>query len=130
MTQRSRKLGVGVWMLVSLWLSGCAGSLAGLERRQQAFREPAMSMQQARQTVRHGESSKADVLAMLGPATVVRFNSAYEVWVYRGVDAAVGRAAGSGAELVILFDPAGIAVKSRLRPADTSQPGKIGQAGN
>ena len=130
MTQRSRKLFVGVWLLVSLWLSGCAGSLAGLERRQQAFREPAMSMQQALQTVRHGESSKADVLATLGPATVVRFNSAYEVWVYRGADAAVGPAAGSGAELVILFDPAGIAVKSRLRPADASQPGKIGQAGN
>ena len=130
MTQRSRKLCVGVWLLVSLWLSGCAGSLAGSERRQQAFREPAMSMQQALQTVRHGESSKADVLAMLGRATVVRFNSAYEVWVYRGSDVAVGRPAGSGAELVILFDPAGIAVKSRLRPADASQPGKPGQAGS
>ncbi len=83
-----------------------------------------MSMQQAQQTVRLGASSKAEVLATLGPATVVRFDSAYEVWVYRGTDVARKQAAGSGAELVVLFNPAGIAVKSRLRPADPLKPGQ------
>ena len=83
-----------------------------------------MSMQQAQQTVRLGASRKAEVLATLGPATVVRFDSAYEVWVYRGADVALKQAAGAGAELVVLFDPAGIAVKSRLRPADTLKPGQ------
>jgi len=61
-----------------------------------------------------GKSSKADVLAALGAAIVVSFDSGYEVWVYRwrGRDS-TKRAA---TELVVLFDPSGLATKARLRP--------------
>ena len=124
MTQRTRQRFLWSGLLVSVWLAGCAGSAFAPKRDQPAFKEPTMSMLQAQQTVRPGKSNKADVLTMLGPATVVRFDSAYEVWVYGGADDALKQAAGSGAELVILFNPAGIAVKSRLRPADTLKPGQ------
>ena len=124
MTGRYCKHYLCVWLMVCLWLTGCAGSAFAPKRDQPAFKEPTMSMLQAQQTVRPGKSNKADVLTMLGPATVVRFDSAYEVWVYGGADDALKQAAGSGAELVILFNPAGIAVKSRLRPADTLKPGQ------
>ena len=50
-------------------------------------------------------SSKADVRAALGDATVVDFASGYEVWVYRE----------RAAELVMLFDPSGELTKMRVR---------------
>ena len=102
-------------------LGGCvgAGGRFGANDSTPAFRNAALSMQQARQTVVPGASRKADVLAALGPATVVRFDTAYEVWVYRGRSADAAQTGGPGAELVILFSPAGIALKSRLRPPDS-----------
>ncbi len=61
-----------------------------------------------------GQSTKADVLAALGPAIVIPFDSGYEVWVYRwrGLDNTTRAAT----ELVLLFDPSGLATKARLRP--------------
>jgi hypothetical protein len=73
--------------------------------------------------------TRAEVMAALGPATVVRFDSGYEVWVYRFVEPAARRqgrrgdapAAGDDAssELVMLFAPAGVVTKVRVRPAVT-----------
>jgi hypothetical protein len=73
-------------------------------------------------------NSKADVIAALGPATVLRFDSGYEVWVYRFVesprtqaDARSGASApGKGSaetpsELVLLFTPTGVVAKTRVR---------------
>ena len=96
-----------------LWLAGCAG-LSGADDKAPAFRDPAMSVETARDTLIIGTSSKADVLAALGSATVVQFDSGFEVWVYR---AKAPRAASTRPELVILFTPSGIVKKIRIRPS-------------
>jgi hypothetical protein len=63
----------------------------------------------AEETFSIGKSTKADVRAALGEAVVVDFASGYEVWVYRA------KSAPPGAELVLLFEPSGILVKTRVR---------------
>lgn len=78
------------------------------------FRDPGMSMQNANDSVTVGKSSKADVLAALGPAAVINFDSGFEVWAYR---AKSREPAEAKAEFVILFDPNGVAKKTRFRPA-------------
>ena len=67
------------------WLAGCAGpaGLFGSDARAAPFRDPGMSMQSAKDLVVIGEATRADVMAALGPATVVKFDSGFEVWVYR-----------------------------------------------
>ena len=65
---------------------------------------------------------------MLGPASIVRFDSGYEVWVYRLARDGPARTRPEHAEaddatreprgeFVILFAPSGLAIKVRLRPA-------------
>ncbi|MES2189054.1 MAG: hypothetical protein V4454_02965 [Pseudomonadota bacterium] len=100
-------------------LAGCAGSFNGGDTTP-PFRDPGMSMQTAGSVVVAGQSTKADVTAALGQATVITFDSGYEVWVYREKSS---RPAAAKAEFVILFDRGGIAKKTRLRPADTT-PGR------
>jgi hypothetical protein len=51
--------------------------------------------------------SRADVQAAFGSAKVLRFDSGYELWAY---DTAKS-------EFVLLFSPAGVVTKARLRPA-------------
>ena len=72
-----------------------------------------MSMQTASDAVVVGQSTKAEVVSVLGAATVVTFDSGVEVWVYR-TDASPD--ATSKMEFVILFAPTGIAKKKRLSP--------------
>ena len=99
-----------------LWLVGCAGpfGFSGAGGTASAFRDPGLSMQAASETVPIGQSSKQDVMAALGPGTVVRFDSGYEVWVYRKNPL---RSEAANAEFVILFAPSGIVKKTRIRPA-------------
>ena len=78
------------------------------------FTNPTMSMQNASDVVTVGQTNKADVLAALGPATVINFDSGFEVWVYRAKSRAPAEAK---AEFVILFAPDGLVRKTRLRPA-------------
>jgi hypothetical protein len=75
--------------------------------------EPAMQM------IAIGKSTKADVAAALGPAIAIPFDSGYEVWVYRwpGAD----RTPRAATELVVLFEPSGLATKLRLRPGDATR---------
>ncbi|MCJ0762905.1 hypothetical protein [Variovorax terrae] len=102
-----------------LWLAGCAApSPAADGRPEPVFRDPAMSMQEASGLVPPG-TTRAEVLAALGSAGMIRFDSGFEVWVYPA--AARQRAAGQ-AEFVVLFDPAGIVRKTRLRPATPQLP--------
>lgn len=61
-----------------------------------------------------GKSSKADVSAMLGEATVVDFPSGYEVWVYR--ERPTQKPPAAGAELVLLFDGSGTLTRTRVTP--------------
>ena len=60
-----------------------------------------------------GKSTKADVRAALGEATVVDFASGYEVWVYR--EPAQEKEPAARAELVLLFAPSGILTRTRVR---------------
>lgn len=86
----------------------------------------------------HGRS-QADVFAALGPATVLRFDSGYEVWVYRFDDPPAGkRAEARGkaslasderegearSELVMLFTPSGVVGKLRVRSAPLKSTGE------
>ena len=96
-----------------LLLAGCAGGGAITESTPGVVRTAGVTPQAASQSVVAGKS-KADVAAALGKAAVVHFDSGYEVWVYRwpGAD----RTSRTATELVVLFDPAGMAKKSRIRP--------------
>ncbi len=66
-----------------------------------------------------GKSTRSDVLARLGTAIVIPFDSGYEVWVYRWRGAHMTRR--SATELVILFNPSGVAMKARMRPGDETE---------
>ena len=118
MTNPPRKplLRVGCVLAFCLWLAGCAGSSVffRVEETAPAFRDKNMSMPAAREAIIVGISTKADVLAVLGNATVVKFDSGYEVWAYRvkGPETEVSKP-----ELVVLFGPSGVVKKTRIRPA-------------
>lgn len=71
------------------------------------------SMQAAKDAVTVGKSTKADVRAALGEATVVDFDSGYEVWVYR--EKPREKTAAPPGELVLLFAPSGVVSKARTR---------------
>ena len=98
-----------------LWLAACAGpGLFSASNDAPPFSNPTMSMQSASDSITIGKSSKADVLAALGTATAINFDSRYEVWVYR---AKSREPAETKAEFVILFSPDGVVRKTRVRPA-------------
>ena len=102
-----------------LWLAACAEpSLFGGGTYAPLFSNPLMSMQSASDSITVGKSSKADVTAALGAATVINFDSGYEVWVYR---AKSREPAETKAEFVILFSPDGVVKKTRLRPGFVSR---------
>ena len=107
--------------LAGLALAGCHGLIAcgslSPGDATPTFRDPSMSMQNARDAIVVGVTTQAQTKAALGPATEIRFDSGYAIWVYRA------RAADSGAdraEFVILFTPSGIAKKTRLGPSYTT----------
>ena len=97
-----------------LSLAGCAGpGLFNLTADTPAFSDPTVSMQNAGDSIVIGKTNKAEVLASLGAATVINFDSGFEVWVYRDKSRAPAEAK---AEFVILFAPDGVVKKTRLRP--------------
>lgn len=67
-----------------------------------------------------GKSTKAGVKEALGEATVIPFDSGFEVWVYRWPGAAGTLRAAT--ELVILFEPSGVVKKTRIRPGYGPEP--------
>ena len=56
-----------------------------------------------------GKTTKDEFLAALGGAEVIEFDSGYEVWVYREKPPA------PHTELVLLFEPSGKLVRTRVR---------------
>jgi hypothetical protein len=62
-----------------------------------------------------GRSTRADLASAFPNATVVRFDSGYEVWVDRDKPDRRDRRDESVAERVMLLDPSGVLTKSRLR---------------
>jgi hypothetical protein len=86
------------------------------------LKAPDVDLAKVAESLRGG--TRADVIAALGPATVIRFDSGYEVWVYR-VEASPrknqdrppnrGERGGQPSELVMLFNPSGSVSKIRVR---------------
>jgi hypothetical protein len=109
---RGHRIHTGLTLLASLWLNACGGLNAGAAAP--PFRDPTMSMQNAKESIVVGTTTQAGALAALGPATEIQFDSGYAVWVYR--DRAAEPDA-DRAEFVILFAPSGVVKKTRLRPA-------------
>lgn len=101
--------------LIFQGLAGCASPSAVFNTQTMVptFRDPGMSIQSANAAISAGMSSQADLLAALGPGTVVTFDSGYQVWVYRDTSP---ENATQPAELVILFAPSGIVKKTRIKP--------------
>lgn len=100
----------GLAFFICLGLSAC-GSL-NADDTAPPFRDPAMSMQGAYDTIVAGTTTQAEVLAALGPATQIQFDSGFAVWVYR---ARAAQADADRVEFVILFAPTGVVKKTRLR---------------
>ena len=111
---RWRTLFVASALTSALWLAGCASAFRTAKPALPPFRDPSMSLQAASDTMTLGKTTKAEALATLGPATVVKFDSGFEVWVYRDKSPETKAAPG---EFVILFAPSGVVKKTRLRPA-------------
>ena len=122
MTQTAASKPFKAWWCVAavlvpscLMLSGCAGLPGSQAEPPPLFRDKTMSMSDATDRLVIGRSTREDVQAALGNARVVRFDSGYEVWVYRGV--APGSVAAGVTEFVILFGADGVLKKSRFRAA-------------
>lgn len=105
--------------LAGLALAGCAGPglFSGFGGTKPLFANSQLTAQQAGELIVPGKTTQAEVLALLGSATVINFDSGQAVWVYRSTPA---RAARPGAEFVILFDRTGLVQKTRSRAADAS----------
>ena len=103
-------------------IAGCAsgGGPALAEQGPGTMRAGGPSPAIAQASIAPGKSTKADVLAALGPGIAIKFDSGYEVWAYRWPGAqGTSRAA---TELVILFEPSGIVKKTRIRPGYGLEP--------
>ena len=100
-------------VLLLLLVGGCA--LAPARQREAIPLGPGevLSARHAEQAIAVGSSTKADVRAALGEATVIDFDSGYAVWVYR--EPAREKAASPRTELVLLFEPSGVLAKTRTR---------------
>jgi hypothetical protein len=112
--RRASRAAVASWG--AALLGGCA-LIAGPPGGPLFPAQPGLTAAQAAQRVIPGQSTRAQVADALGTAETIRFNSGWEVWVYR-VRAA--RHPGAGAEFVVLFAPDGVVGKMRVRAADAS----------
>ncbi|MBL0420896.1 hypothetical protein JI739_11115 [Ramlibacter sp. AW1] len=101
---------------VLVLLAGCAGlgPPDSAPPRAPVFREPGLTVEGAARALAVG-SDKRSVEERLGPAERLAFASGWEVWVYRGPEAARGA---DGPELVLLFDPAERLRRIRARGSD------------
>jgi hypothetical protein len=88
--------------LIACALAGCATAPAPVGTAVPAARFDA--------AVVPGQTTRAQMLAALGPTKFVHFDSGYEVWLYQSP--ADG---GRFAEFVVLVDPAGVVRKTRRR---------------
>jgi len=88
--------------LCAALLAGCATAPAPLGTSIPAARLDA--------AIVPGQTTRAQMVAALGPTKFVHFDSGYEVWLYQSP--ADG---GKFAEFVVLVDPAGVVSKTRRR---------------
>ena len=104
-----QRLGATFTALIGLTLAGCAALEAPAAS---PFRDTALSMTRAQALIISGTNTRSDITEALGPASVIVFDSGFEVWTYREKRS---QAPAGGAELAILFAPSGIVKKTRLR---------------
>ncbi|WP_395011482.1 hypothetical protein [Undibacterium sp.] len=123
------KLSVFVFLVITL--SACTKVVSPLNKTavsQTTFKQA--SDKQFQSTVMLGQSTKADVEKGLGKTKSIHFDSDFEIWIYRyqgtmgagkscdGPSLLSTLSASPGTnlcELIILFNPAGVATKSRTR---------------
>jgi len=99
-----RRASAAVALALCACVAGCAAPGA------QPSRTPAAGVPaEAGGALTIGTSTRADALAALGKTVTVPFDSGYEVWVYHLKPGT--------AEFVLLFDPAGVLAKTRVRTA-------------
>lgn len=117
--KRLRGAGLALFVTACLVLAGCASLLNEPDSRSAMpeFSTQGMSLQSAKDAIVAGKSTKADVAAALGNGTVVKFDSGYEVWVYRAKAYKPAVDAPGTNELVVLFSPSGVVKKTRIRLA-------------
>jgi hypothetical protein len=116
------KTGLLVAFIISAFSTGCAqmGRPALAEGGPGVMQPQGLSPPVAQSSTVIGKSTKADVMAALGQATRIPFDSGFEVWVYRWPGAQKTHRAAT--ELVILFEPTGVVRKTRLRPGYGPEP--------
>lgn len=105
---------VAVALACSAALAGCALlGPASIDDAGPGVMRATSPSPEAAQALATPGSTKAQITAALGRANVIRFDSGWEVWVYRwpGAD----RSTRAATEVVVLFDPAGAVRKVRLR---------------
>ena len=120
----------GVVIAFCAGVAGCAGPARPPDVTAEGTPASTLSVLNARDAVTPGKSTKADVVAALGKATVVSFNNDFEVWVYRFVSDLPAAKQGGNAglaggekgnlartEFVLLFDSSGVVTKARVRDA-------------
>lgn len=89
--------------LVAVLLAGCATAPAPLGTP--------ISEARLNAAIVPGQTTRAQMLAALGPTRFVHFDSGYETWLYQAP--ADG---GRFSEIVVLVDPTGVVRKMRRRP--------------
>lgn len=109
-----RASGLAGAVLCATLLAGCA-LLATTPAAPQFAGQPGLTVAEAAQRITPGQSTRAQVTARLGAAETLRFDSGWEVWVYR---ARASRPPNAAPELLVLFGPDGVARKVRSRGAD------------
>jgi hypothetical protein len=104
------------WCALAAALGGCAATGNGSVKT--------LTQERATQTIVIGKSTKADISAAFGSATVTTFSNGYELWLYqvgysKMVDSMpyvnlVLSSADNTRELSILFDKTGVVKKYQL----------------
>ena len=107
-----------------------------------SHRAKAIPAERTQDSVVAGKSTRADVLASLGETLAIRFDSGYEVWVYRFSGDTVAKAApaqrvacsgsreterATNGEFVILFAPSGVVAKTRVSNVPKPQQNREGR---
>ncbi len=127
----NRSLQIATLVMPLITLSACTKVVSPLNKTavsQSPFKQ--VSDKQLQGAIALGQSTKADIEKNLGKTKSIHFDSDFEIWIYRYQGRTeAGQSCGgpslmsmltsspdtSFCELIILFNPAGVATKSRMK---------------